>query len=211
MILVIDTSTSHLAIGIAQEDGEMLREFHADAAEGERGIHDARLASETANLLADGGISAREISRIGLIIGPGSFTGLRIGLSFAKGFCFAIGASIVPLTPHEVMVAEAIGQSHQTIVTPGYREDLFYVSESHDPRNIRMLNGEAITGLGQTPMLLHDYFLDHPSPFLSNTATFVSQSLSTIARLTATSSDLVSGGALDALEPLYLTEFKVAQ
>ncbi|HEX5316297.1 MAG TPA: tRNA (adenosine(37)-N6)-threonylcarbamoyltransferase complex dimerization subunit type 1 TsaB, partial [Candidatus Kapabacteria bacterium] len=138
MILVIDTSTSHLAIGIAQEDGEMLREFHANAAEGERGIHDARLALETARLLDESGISTREISRIGLIIGPGSFTGLRIGLSFAKGFCFAIDASIVPLTPHEVMVAEAIGQSHLTIVTPGYREDLFYVSESHDPRNIRM-------------------------------------------------------------------------
>lgn len=210
-LIVLDTSTSHLAIGIAGEDGEMLREFHADAAEGERGIHDARLASETAKLLAESGILAREISRVGLIIGPGSFTGLRIGLSFAKGFCFATGAGIVPLTPHEVMAVAAMGQSHQIIVTPGYREDLFYVSESHEPRNIRLLNGEAIIGLWNVPILLHDYFLRHPSPFFPDTASFVSPSLSTFARLTATSSELLREVALDTLEPLYLTEFKVTQ
>ncbi|MFI5202645.1 MAG: tRNA (adenosine(37)-N6)-threonylcarbamoyltransferase complex dimerization subunit type 1 TsaB, partial [Candidatus Kapaibacterium sp.] len=138
MILLLDTSSSHLSIGLAGRDGALLREFHADAAEGERGIHDARLALETAKLMKELGISSREIERIGLIIGPGSFTGLRIGLSFAKGFCFATRAGIVPLTQQEVMFAEAAEPDECFIVTPGYREDLFYVAESSEPSAIRL-------------------------------------------------------------------------
>ncbi|HET6402555.1 MAG TPA: tRNA (adenosine(37)-N6)-threonylcarbamoyltransferase complex dimerization subunit type 1 TsaB [Candidatus Kapabacteria bacterium] len=215
-IIVFNTSTAHLAIGIASEDGEMLREFHADASEGERGIHDARLALETAKLLAESGIPAREISRIGLIIGPGSFTGLRIGLSFAKGFCFAAGANstagpgLVPLTQHEVMAAESKATGSIYIVTPGYREDLFYIAKFPESKDLRLLNGAAISQLGNVPMLLHDHFLLHPSPFLPDTATYVSPSLATIARLTASSSTLLRDGTLDTLEPMYLTEFQAS-
>jgi len=84
LILLFDTSTSHLAIGLATDDGVLLHEFHADALPEERGIHDARLAMETANLLEAAGIAPGEVTRIGLIIGPGSFTGARIAISYAK-------------------------------------------------------------------------------------------------------------------------------
>ena len=65
MILVFDTSTSHLAIGLADATGHLLSEFHADASENERGIHDARLAAETAKLISKAGIAPRTINRIG--------------------------------------------------------------------------------------------------------------------------------------------------
>ena len=185
----------------------MIREFQADAAPGERGIHDARLAMETAKLMTELGISAREISRIGLILGPGSFTGLRIGLSFAKGLCFAAGAGIVPLTLHEVLFAEAGDPGECYIVTPGYRDDLFYVAKSSEPRNIRLWHGEALSKLGNVPILPHDYFLLHPSPFLPPAAAFASPSLSTMASLTAKYPLPLRDLELDALEPLYLTEF----
>ncbi|HZK76441.1 MAG TPA: tRNA (adenosine(37)-N6)-threonylcarbamoyltransferase complex dimerization subunit type 1 TsaB [Candidatus Kapabacteria bacterium] len=210
VLLLLDTSTTHLAIGLADEAGAMLREFNADAAEGERGIHDARLALETANLLNQLGSSAREISRIGLIIGPGSFTGLRIGLSFAKGLCVATGAALVPLTQHEIMFEEAPETDHRYIITPGYREDLFYVSKPNELRNIQLLSGETVSALGNVPMLLHDYFLNHPTPFFSHDASFVSPSLSMMARLTACCPVPLRDGEIDGLEPLYLTEFKTA-
>ena len=118
----------------------MLREFHAEpsADAGERAIHDARLAMETAKLLQSESIATNEISRIGIIIGPGSFTGLRIGLSFAKGLAFATGASIVPMTLHEVLQS-ANPNHHGYIITPGYRPDLFYVATSDMPREIRLV------------------------------------------------------------------------
>jgi tRNA threonylcarbamoyl adenosine modification protein YeaZ len=184
MILAIDTSGSSLAIGLADDPGNLIQEFHSQASPDERGIHDARLASEVAKLLDASHVSPRDITRIGMIIGPGSFTGLRIGLSFAKGLAYATGASIVPLTQHEVIAAS--GKTGE-IVTTGYREDLFYVAESTSPRAIRLVTSEEFTSS----------FVIHPS------------SLKELCALTAQASEAISGSALDALEPLYLTEFTV--
>lgn len=190
MILVFDTSTNHLAIGIANDDGVLQQEFRAEAALDERGIHDARLASETSRLLAGAHVSPSEISRIGLIIGPGSFTGLRIGLSFAKGLALATGAVLVPLTQHEAIAAEMTEAHAESIVVPGYRADLFYLADSRTPRDIRLVSRDQLQSSLLPPRT-------HPS-------------LSSLALLTATATTTVSGEPLDALEPLYLTEFKVS-
>ncbi len=209
MILLLDTSSSQLSIGLADDDGALLNEFHADAVEGERGIHDARLAMEAANLLQSEGIAASAISRIGIIIGPGSFTGLRIGLSFAKGLALACGAGIVPMTLHEVLHA-ANPEHRGYIVTPGYRQDLFYLANSDAPREIRLLSSTELSDLTPKPILAHDFFLLHPSSFLPHPS-FAALSLVTMSFLTAKSTELVSGAALDALEPLYLTEFNATR
>jgi tRNA threonylcarbamoyl adenosine modification protein YeaZ len=208
VILVLDTSSGHLAIALASREGVLIREFHADAIEGERGIHDARLAIETANLFHAESISTHDITRIGLIIGPGSFTGLRIGLSFVKGLAFAVNAGIVPITVHEVLQA-ANRSHHGYIVTPGYRPDLFYVSESDTPCDIRLLTGEELSKLAPRPMLVHDFFIHHPSSFIPYSSLSAALALATAARITWGSSELVAGEALDVLEPLYLTEFNV--
>ena len=210
MILVFDTSTNRLSIGIASDDGEIVQELHAEASESERGIHDARLAKETEILLRNAGVSPKNIIRIGLIIGPGSFTGLRIGLAFAKGLAFATGAAIVPLTPHEVL--QASNPEHDGyIVTSGYRPELFYLAESSWPRQIRLLSGDELMKLRAMPIIALDK-LDGPQTigsFLESLDTrFVSLSLSTMARMTAECSSPLHGALIDASEPLYLTEFK---
>ncbi|MDP4198193.1 MAG: tRNA (adenosine(37)-N6)-threonylcarbamoyltransferase complex dimerization subunit type 1 TsaB [Bacteroidota bacterium] len=186
MILIFDTSSSHIAIGVADNAGHVLCEFHADASADERGIHDARLASEVETLLTTTSTPASAIERIGLIIGPGSFTGLRIGLSFAKGLALATGAILVPLTQHEVIAAEGIRDS--PIVTASYRDDSFYFAKSTSPRDIRLVSREELP----SPVVLHSAFI----------------SLAIMARLTAESGETIHGEEMDALEPLYLTDFK---
>ena len=186
MILVFDTSTNRLSVGIASDEGELLREFHAEASESERGIHDARLASETEKLLAETGVSARKIARIGLIIGPGSFTGLRIGLSFAKGLAFAAGAGIAPLTQHEVL--QSTNLEHEGyIVTPGYRPELFYLAESRILREIRLITGEEIWKLPPKRILALDKLELSSAVFSSEFGSpkFVPLSLAAMARMTA--------------------------
>ncbi len=205
MILVFDTSTSHLSIGLATDLGEVLSEYHAEATPNERGIHDARLARETDNLLREAGAKAREISRIGLIIGPGSFTGLRIGLSFAKGLAFATGAGIVALSQHEVLQASYDGDA-EYIITPGYRAEQIYFAEASAPRDIRLISMEEFELLPSRPTIIHPLLeatFGPLRPFMS-----LEPALTTMAKQTATSKEAIHGEALDSLEPLYITEFK---
>ena len=205
MILVLDTSTSHLSIGVASDDGNLLAEFQADATPDEPGIHDARLASETEKLLERTGIAVREIGRIGLIIGPGSFTGLRIGLSFAKGLAFGTGAGIVALTQHEVLAASHDGDAAY-IVTPGYRPEQVYFAESVTPSNIRLMGLSEFEALPLWPIIAHSLLAKNLSP--SRLSVSLNLAPANIAKLTAESSEIITGLALNNLEPLYITEFK---
>ena len=203
MLLVFDTSTSHLAIGVADDSGSLLQEFHADAGEAERGIHDARLAQETERLLKRDQIQLSALSRIGLIIGPGSFTGLRIGLSFAKGLAFATGAALVPLTQHEVIVAGVAEPAGAIIVIPAYRDNLLYIAEASAPRSVQLITSEALAALRGRPLILRGTVEPGLAEFVSSTSLSAPVSLSVMARLT--SLELAPMDEFDDLEPLYLT------
>jgi tRNA threonylcarbamoyladenosine biosynthesis protein TsaB len=90
MLLAIDTAT-HIA-GIALYDANGPRgmlQWHTER------NHTVELMPNVVRLLADAGAQATDLAAIAIAIGPGSYTGLRIGLSVAKGFCFATGAALV--------------------------------------------------------------------------------------------------------------------
>jgi len=53
--------------------------------------HQERLAPQVAELMAQAGCAFAELDRIAVTVGPGSFTGLRVGLAFAKGLALALG------------------------------------------------------------------------------------------------------------------------
>ncbi len=65
------------------------------------------LASAVAELLSRAGLSPRDLDRIGVVAGPGSFTGLRSSLAFARGLARATGALLVPVPTFEA-ASEAI-------------------------------------------------------------------------------------------------------
>jgi tRNA threonylcarbamoyl adenosine modification protein YeaZ len=219
VILTFDTSTNRLSIGIASDNGEILGEFHAEASESERGIHDARLAIEAEKLLVESRVEPvlslpkdrrfqPDISRIGLIIGPGSFTGLRIGLAFAKGLAFASNSAIVPLTQHEVLQF-ANPKFEGYIVTPGYRPDMFYLAESGNLREIRLFSGEEMEKLPAKQIIALDKLNTFQTTFSAEFgAKFVPLSLAAMARMTVDCVSPLIGNAIDMIEPLYLTEFK---
>ena len=83
-ILGIDTSTSCGSIGLI-DDGSVISEYLLNTAL----THSERLLRSIEYVLNQGGCSTEDLDGWALSIGPGSFTGLRIGVSTVKGLAFA--------------------------------------------------------------------------------------------------------------------------
>jgi len=90
MLLAIDSATSLAGIALHDADGPR------DAVQWrtERN-HTVELVPHIVAMLARNNLAANSLSVIAVASGPGSYTGLRIGLSVAKGYCFAQGAALV--------------------------------------------------------------------------------------------------------------------
>ncbi len=99
-VLAVETST--LAGGVALLDGERLRgEYVLDVA----ATHSERLLPAIERLLADAGYAPRDLTGLAVAVGPGSFTGLRIGLSTVKGLALALGVPVAAVPTLDAMAA----------------------------------------------------------------------------------------------------------
>ena len=65
------------------------------------------LAPGIRHLLADAGWTPRDVALVAVSIGPGSFTGLRLGVMTAKAFAYAVGAPVLGIGTLEVIAAHA--------------------------------------------------------------------------------------------------------
>jgi tRNA threonylcarbamoyladenosine biosynthesis protein TsaB len=83
-ILAIDTSGKAMGIAIADENGIIIEHNDTSGAK-----HSTALASTIKNILDKAGLGFNDIDGFTVSMGPGSFTGLRIGVTMVKGFAFA--------------------------------------------------------------------------------------------------------------------------
>jgi tRNA threonylcarbamoyladenosine biosynthesis protein TsaB len=90
-ILAIETSTMLGGIAVADDSAGLIAEVRLNV----KSTHSERLMTEINHVLQQSGLTAHDIDIFGVAIGPGSFTGLRIGLSTAKGFSYATGKPII--------------------------------------------------------------------------------------------------------------------
>jgi tRNA threonylcarbamoyladenosine biosynthesis protein TsaB len=78
-------------IAVADDSAGLIAEVRLNV----KSTHSERLMTEIDHVLQQSGLAIHDIDVFGVAIGPGSFTGLRIGLSTAKGFSYATGKPIV--------------------------------------------------------------------------------------------------------------------
>lgn len=71
--------------------------------------HQERLASMVNEVMGQAGLRFQDLDRIGVTVGPGSFTGLRVGVAFAKGLAAALGKPCVGVDTLAALVAEEPG------------------------------------------------------------------------------------------------------
>ena len=99
-LLAVETST--LAGGAALTDGgAIVGEYTLNI----RVTHSERVMAAVDRLLADAGWRPSDLDGLAVSIGPGSFTGLRIGISTAKGLGMALGLAIAPVPTLDALAA----------------------------------------------------------------------------------------------------------
>jgi len=120
VILAIDTSSHHGSIALIR-GRHPLALYGADS----RDTHSTRLITEIDMVLAKARIKLEELDALSVITGPGSFTGLRIGLSTIKGLARAISKPVVGVTALEATAHAAGAGRHILAFVNALRSEVY--------------------------------------------------------------------------------------
>jgi len=121
-VLCIDTATEHGTVAVARDDGSVVSERWRSASR-----HGENLFGYIESALAGAGVSREDLSLIGVSIGPGRFTSLRVGLGTAKGLALGLGLPIVGVSSLRVLARSIEGDTAlvRVPVMNAYRGDVF--------------------------------------------------------------------------------------
>jgi tRNA threonylcarbamoyladenosine biosynthesis protein TsaB len=131
MLLAIDTSTAQ--VGLALYDGtQVLSEMTWTT----RQHHTTELAPALTGLLSRCGVSMSMVSALGVAIGPGSFTSLRVGLSLVKGIALARRVPVIGIPTLDIIAAAQPAGKHPlvTVIQAGRKRIAFSVYKFVDSK-----------------------------------------------------------------------------
>ncbi|MBC7589507.1 MAG: tRNA (adenosine(37)-N6)-threonylcarbamoyltransferase complex dimerization subunit type 1 TsaB [Salinibacterium sp.] len=120
MLLAIDTSAG-TSVAIVDRDGGILSEYSStDTRRHAEVIGDLILAC-----LTESGVAVSALSGVVAGMGPGPFTGLRVGIAAARAFALGVGKLIIPAVSHDAI---AFGRTGRTLVATDARRHEVYWS-----------------------------------------------------------------------------------
>lgn len=111
-LLAIDTALEACSVAVLDGEGEDMRLTAASEVLG-RG-HAERLMGMIGEVMAEAGTAFTALDRIVVTTGPGSFTGLRVGLAAARGIALVVGAPAVGVTTLAALAEQARSQDAAT-------------------------------------------------------------------------------------------------
>ena len=102
MLLAINTSTLQFSLALLEHDGSIVAEYYMSRGGG----HFGGLMPALSFLLSNAKSEIYELDALSVAIGPGSFTGLRVGLSAAKGLSHALDIPLIGISSLEALAAQ---------------------------------------------------------------------------------------------------------
>ncbi|MFV8325081.1 tRNA (adenosine(37)-N6)-threonylcarbamoyltransferase complex dimerization subunit type 1 TsaB [Flavobacterium sp. ZS1P14] len=101
-ILNIETATKNCSVALAKEGKMMLCKEIAE----EGYSHAERLHVFIEEIIQEAGITFKDLVAVAISQGPGSYTGLRIGVSAAKGLCYALGVPLIAVDTLKILASQ---------------------------------------------------------------------------------------------------------
>ncbi len=131
IILGIDTSTDNCSVGLVKNDILL-----AEKSEVAKTIHSEKLILFIDDILKEAKLKFDQIDAIAVNIGPGSYTGLRIGLSTAKGLAFSGNLPILPI-PSLTVLSRSLDENSQEpklLFINSHSNKVFYTYQKFDEK-----------------------------------------------------------------------------
>lgn len=112
VILNVESATTNCSVSVAR-DGELLALKEQDTS---NYSHSEKLHEYIREVLSEASLAVSELEAIAVSKGPGSYTGLRIGVSAAKGLCFSLDIPLISVATLESMARQV--QVEQGVIIP---------------------------------------------------------------------------------------------
>ena len=124
LILNFETSSKNCSVTLSSE-GKLISNFDL---EDDKYRHSELLTSTIKDILTQNNISVKELSAVAIGIGPGSFTGLRIGFSVAKGLCYPHKINLIGISSLKILANSIKNDSGDIIPMINDKGNFYYLS-----------------------------------------------------------------------------------
>jgi len=166
LILAIESSSPTCSIALSEDD-----KIIAEITLFKKNLHDKVLANLIKQLLSNLNLKVEELNAVAISAGPGSFTGLRVGASLAKGIAFDSNIKLIPIPTMEgIAISSAIYAKQlncsNIVAAIQSHQDLFYLQEfdtsGSQLSEIKMLNYQETKNIiqDQTLVIASNKFTD---------------------------------------------------
>ena len=218
MILSIETSTKVCSVALHQ-NGELLAEstLYVDKS------HSEKLAVLIKDLLSYAEVGTKDLSAVAIASGPGSYTGLRIGTSTAKGLCYALSIPLIAINTLEAMAYGATKHlTEEVLICPmldARRMEVYYLLTDSNLTSIQPtaakiideesfqeeLSNNKILFFGNGASKCQPVIGNNPNALFINTQSISAVNVGELAWVKFNNQEIEN---LAYFEPEYLKEFK---
>jgi tRNA threonylcarbamoyladenosine biosynthesis protein TsaB len=138
--LGIDSSDEFLSVGLANLDGIIVSHSSEPGSQNKNVLH-----QYLRNVLDEANVNIGEIGAIGVAIGPGSFTGLRVGLAVAKGICWSLGLPLAGISSLLAIAnAARLGSDRILVVKDARRNEFYYAAYERTNESIKQIVPDSV-------------------------------------------------------------------
>ena len=207
-LLGIESSSRKLSVGLMKE--ESFFELHSEK------INDTAnsLPLLSKKIINNASLSFEDLDAICISSGPGSFTGLRVGMSYAKGIAMALDIPIVPVLTFDSLAYKNTSEKISTLIYS--HGNTFYICEYNQNNGILLKTSEPKSILKENILeLSHDIVFNGPMNIfedlkeLNLNIEFKNLSVNNIIKIALQNFKLLKTKSLDNLVPEYVGNFEV--